>query len=93
MLICTALGCLGHYGFDLASSVFLNFHVVSRSPAELSTPICAFMGLHSHSNLFSKSGHRCLKLKNDPLKHFLVNPLLHRDVVYSERAHTINSQL
>lgn len=92
MLICTALGCVGHYGFDLASSVFLNFHVVSRSPAEMSTTICAFMGLRSHSNLFSKSGHRCLKFKNGP-KTICINPLLHRNVVYSEIAHTINSHL
>jgi len=39
--------CLGHYGNHLAVSVFINMCIVSKSPPELSTLICAFMGLQS----------------------------------------------
>lgn len=31
--------------------MFFNVRIVSRSPAEISTPICALMGLWSHANL------------------------------------------
>ena len=43
--------CVGLYGNDPAESLFFNFRFVSRSNSELSTPICAFMGLRSHDNL------------------------------------------
>ncbi len=43
--------CDGHYGTDLAASVFFILCVVSKSAAELPTPICAVMGLRSHANL------------------------------------------
>ncbi len=43
--------CLGHYGYDLAVSVFFHLHIVSRSTAELSILIDVFMGLGSHANL------------------------------------------
>ncbi len=38
----------GHYGYDLAVSVFFNLHVVIISPAAFSTPIGAFIGLQSN---------------------------------------------
>jgi len=42
--------CIGHYGNYTAASVFFNLCVVSRSHAELCTPICIFL-LRSHANL------------------------------------------
>ncbi len=36
---------------DLAASVFFNVHIVSKSPAECSPPIGAFMELCSNANL------------------------------------------
>ncbi len=45
------VNCVGHYGNDLAASVFFNVHIVSKSPAECSPPIGAFMELCSNVNL------------------------------------------
>ncbi len=39
----------GHYGNDL--SVFFNVRIVSKSHAEFSPPICAFMESRSNDNL------------------------------------------
>ncbi len=51
-LICAALGRLcWSFRSDLAVSVLFNVCTVSRSSTELSTPIGAFMGLCSHTNL------------------------------------------
>ncbi len=41
----------GHYGNDLSASVFFNVHIVSKSHAEFSPPIDAFMELLSNANL------------------------------------------
>lgn len=49
MLICTA--CVGHYENYPAESVFVNSSIVSGSPAKLSSPISAFMGLPCWVNL------------------------------------------
>ncbi len=57
-LICAALGILrwSICKWDVAS-VFFNLHVVSKSPAEISTPIGALLELCSRANLpFSKTG-------------------------------------
>ncbi len=51
-VICAALGRLHSslWKWDIAS-VFFNVHIVSKSPAELSPPICAFMEMRSNANL------------------------------------------
>ncbi len=41
------VNCAGHYGNYLAVSVFFNVHIVSKSPAEFSTPICIVLELRS----------------------------------------------
>jgi len=43
--------CVCHYANDPAASVSFNVHILSKSPAELFTPICVFVGLRSHANL------------------------------------------
>ncbi len=43
--------CTDHYGNYLVKSVFFNVHIVSKSPAEFSPPIGAFMELLSNANL------------------------------------------
>lgn len=43
---------VGHYGNDLTASVFFNVRTVSKSPAELSTPISALMGLWFRKSVF-----------------------------------------
>ncbi len=43
--------CAGHYGNDLAESVFFNVCIVSKSHAEFPPPIGAFMELRSNANL------------------------------------------
>ncbi len=50
-VICAALDCAGHYGNNLAPSVFFNVCIVSKSPAEFSPPIGGFMELRSNVNL------------------------------------------
>ncbi len=45
------IDCVGHYGSYLAVSVFFNVHIVSRSTAEISTPISAVLELRSCANL------------------------------------------
>ncbi len=37
--------CAGHYGNNLAASVFFNMHIVSKLPAEFPPPICTFIEL------------------------------------------------
>ncbi len=41
----------GHYGNDLAASVFFNMRIVSKTPAEFFSRIGAFMELRSNANL------------------------------------------
>ncbi len=43
--------CAGHYGNDLALSVFSEVRIVSKSPTEFSPSIGAFMELRSNANL------------------------------------------
>ncbi len=43
--------CADHDGNYLAASVFFNVHIVSKSRAEFSPPIGAFMELLSNANL------------------------------------------
>ncbi len=42
-IVLLLVDCAGHYGNDLAASVFFNVCIVSKSPAELCPPIRAFM--------------------------------------------------
>ncbi len=48
-VICAALDCAGHYGNNLAASVFFNVCIVNKSPAEFSPPIGGFMELRSNA--------------------------------------------
>lgn len=43
--------CIVFCGNTLAKSVFFNLFIVSKSPAEFSTPFGTFMGMRSHTNL------------------------------------------
>ncbi len=45
------INCAGHHGNDLAASVFINVHIVSKTAAEVSLPINTFMELYSNANL------------------------------------------
>ncbi len=65
MLICTALGIFLWliFKWDVAS-VFFNLHVVSKSPAEISTPISSVLELWSCANLhcLENMAHDCSNL-------------------------------
>ncbi len=46
------IDCAGHYGNYLAASVFFNVHIVSKSHAEFSPPIGAFMEFYGIYGIF-----------------------------------------
>ncbi len=63
-LRCSLVDLIGHYGSNLAVSIFFNLLVVSNSHAELYTPISTFMGFRSHANfLFLVNLAKCVLFK------------------------------